>query len=133
MGSAVEGSSRPQMVAIPATTRKEAASVTTATRAPFYTLADRGDALSLLIELPGADARKIVLEISAKELRVHAGLVVLAEDSLGAYAGALHLPTQVEPEKTSARYGEGVLVVTMRRIPALVMHKVKIDVDHRGH
>jgi HSP20 family molecular chaperone IbpA len=117
------------MVPILATSQTGAASQPPASRAPFYSFEDHGDALSLLIELPGADSKEIDLEISVSELSVRAGLITLAEGSFGAYAGALQLPAEVEPEQTSARYGEGILVVTIPKSSALTMHKVKIDVD----
>jgi HSP20 family molecular chaperone IbpA len=116
------------MIPVPAS-GQAGGSLTTPARSPFYTIQDKGESLTLLVELPGADGKTIDLELSASTLSINAGLIPLAKSGFGPYAGTLQLPMQVESGNADAHYGEGLLVLTLPKIASLRMHKVNVRVE----
>lgn len=105
---------------------------------PRIDVEETDDAVRVTAELPGMSERDFSIELSGQRLLLrgerrheaeeHGAGYYRAERSYGAFAHVVPLPCEVDTEKASARFRNGLLVVTLpkterargRRIPVAV-------------
>jgi HSP20 family protein len=97
------------------------------TLAPRIDVSETGKEMTLTVELPGVDEKDIDVSLSGKQLTIKGekkseqeekkdeeGRVFhRVERSYGAFQRTMTLPFDVEPEKVSAQFKDGVLTVTL--------------------
>jgi len=109
-----------------------------ATWAPVVDIAEKEDALILLIEVPGVDANTIDIQLSGESLTIRgerkvvkdAGTQYLRiERSYGAFQRSFTLGVPVQQDKVRAAYRDGVLTVTLPKREEVKPKLVKIEVQ----
>ncbi|ASI99628.1 Hsp20/alpha crystallin family protein [Thermococcus celer] len=90
-------------------------------REPFADIFDRGDRFVITVELPGVRKEDIKLRVTEDTVYIEAQMrrekeleeegAIRVERYYSGYRRAIRLPEEVIPEKTKARYNNGVLEI----------------------
>jgi len=106
---------------------------------PALNVWDRRDALVITAEVPGVDPKDIqihvqndvfTLEGERKEEKLGEGTVVhRAERPVGRFFRSIRLPYEVDSDRASARYRNGVLTVTLPRSEASKPRQIAVAAD----
>ena len=104
--------------------------------APAVDMVDKGDRLVLYIELPGVskDAIDITLQDGILTVQGERKAVEDVKDDewlccerlSGKFYRAIRLPAEVDGDKAKAEYRDGVLTITLPKLPEAQPHKVTI-------
>jgi len=118
----------------------EMPSFNTAIREPLIDIANKGDAIAVTIELPGVRKEDIELNLTENTLAVRAKAkheekeekkgYYYHERGFQEYSRLISLPAEVIPSTATAKYNNGVLVVTIKKKtvePKAKGFKVKIE------
>jgi HSP20 family protein len=108
----------------------------TAARFPAFRLHSRPEEYRLLVELPGVAKDAVSIVYRDRQLTVSGrktgpaeedGRVERDETFVGTFERAIPIPTEVDGEKISARFQDGVLAVRLPRLEKERPRNVKID------
>ena len=108
--------------------------------APAVDMYEGPERYTLYVEVPGVEPGAIEVSYLSGALTIRgekvagpgaseAGRLVRHERRFGKFRRAVELPTDVEPDKLTAKYQTGVLEITLPKTKASVAHSVKIQVD----
>lgn len=89
-------------------------------REPLTDVIERGDSLSITVELPGVEKDQIDLRATPKELTIS------VEHPDRPYFKEVDLPAAVDPDSVEATFKNGVLDITLRKRPDSGGKKVSI-------
>jgi HSP20 family protein len=104
----------------------ERAPAFSALNAPAVTFADSGEALTLRAELPGVSEKDVDISVTANVLTVKAtrrvegpeGYTSHRRERQGfSFTQSYELPARVDPEKVQASLKQGVLTLTLPKVP----------------
>jgi HSP20 family molecular chaperone IbpA len=102
---------------------------------PDTDIFETGEALTLVMEMPGVDKKDLSLTLENGVLRAegkidfskYEGLEpVYAEYNVGHYVRAFTLPEQVDQERIEAQLNDGVLRLTLRKAKAAMPRRIPI-------
>lgn len=105
--------------------------------APQIDLVEEDDEIRVVAELPGLDSSKdFEVELSGDTLTLKGEKRIETEDrrrgyverSYGSFHRVIQLPCEIDPDKVSAEYQNGVLTVTLPKPPEAVAHSRRIEV-----
>jgi HSP20 family protein len=108
----------------------------TASRFPAFRLHSRPEEYRLLIELPGVAKEAVSIVYRDRQLTVSGrksgpaeeeGRVERDETFAGPFERAIPIPTEVDGEKISARFQDGILAVRLPRLEKERPRNVNID------
>jgi HSP20 family protein len=106
-----------------------------AVEAPSVTFEDTGEALRLRAELPGLSDKDVEISVTANVLSLKAARKTEApegytahrrERASFAFAQSYELPTRIDPEKVEASLKQGVLTLTLPKVPEAQPKKVTV-------
>lgn len=89
-------------------------------REPLTDLIERGDSLSVTVELPGVEKDQIELRATPRELTIS------VENPDRRYYKEMDLPSAVDPDSVKATFRNGVLDITLQKRPGEGGKKVSI-------
>jgi HSP20 family molecular chaperone IbpA len=102
---------------------------------PDTDIYETGEALTLVMEMPGVDKKDLTVTLESGVLRAegkidfskYEGLEpVYAEYNVGHYVRAFTLPEQVDQERIEAQLADGVLRLTLHKAKAAVPRRIAI-------
>lgn len=103
---------------------------------PRMDLAETDNDVTVKVEVPGIDPKDIDINVTGDVLTVRGekrqeserkdANVVFMERQYGSFSRSVHLPTSVDPEKIDAVYKDGVLTITMGKLPGARPKKVSV-------
>jgi HSP20 family protein len=103
---------------------------------PAVDLSETDTEVLVRVELPGVTPQDVDVSVSGERLvisgekRSHAETKtdgwVHRESAYGRFSRTIGLPESVDPAKVSAKYEDGVLLVTMAKQPASKAHKIAV-------
>jgi HSP20 family protein len=106
---------------------------------PAMEIKETKDGYEVTAELPGIDPKDIDISIEDRTLIIKGERKVEkkeekegyyhSERKYGAFYRAITLPSEVEEEKTKAKYKDGILTITLVKPEKAKGKKVKIDVE----
>ena len=106
---------------------------------PAIDLIDKKDKLIAKVELPGAEKKDVKLSLTDNSLTIQ-GVVKKDEEikkedyyfrerAYGNYARTISLPTEVDKDKISAKFKNGILEITMPKKPEVQPKEITIETD----
>jgi len=100
-------------------------------------VADNGDAIEVMLEVPGLEPGDFELEVVGDVLVVRGekkisreqthGNYHVMERAYGHFERAIHLPESVDDTGAKAKYRRGVLTVTLPKSPTARAHRIKVN------
>jgi HSP20 family protein len=106
---------------------------------PRLAVDETNDAVLVTAELPGHDPNDFAVEITAERLVIRGGKqhethrtgrgYTYSKRQYGAFAQALRLPCEIDPNKAQATYKHGVLRVTMPKTAHARARRMKIAIQ----
>lgn len=103
---------------------------------PAVDLSETDAEVVVRVELPGVAAQDVDVSVSGERLVISGEKKsqsesktdgwVHRESVYGRFSRTIALPESVDPAKVSAKYDDGVLVVTMAKQPASKAHKIAV-------
>ena len=103
---------------------------------PTIDISETDNEIQVRAELPGVTPQDVDVSVSGERLVIsgekHASKEskgngwVHRESASGAFSRTLPLPDRVDPAKVTAKYDNGVLVVTLVKQPSSTSHKVPV-------
>jgi HSP20 family protein len=90
-------------------------------REPLTDIIERGDTVSVTIEIPGVEREEIDLDIDGKKMTVK------VDNPNRRYHKVIELPCGVDEESVKATFRNGVLDITLTKIEKSKSRKIKID------
>jgi len=103
---------------------------------PVVDLSETDAEVSVRVELPGVAPEDVDVSVSGERLVISGEKKsrtetktdgwIHRESAYGRFSRTIGLPESVDPAKVSARYDDGVLLVTMAKQPASKAHKIAV-------
>jgi len=106
---------------------------------PAVDVVEDSESVRVTAELPGMDEKDFSVEVLKDRLMLRGEKKALREEkregyycaecSYGSFALTIDLPAEVDPEKASAKYKNGVLTVTLPKVEGAKTRQVRVDVE----
>ena len=103
---------------------------------PAVDLSETDTEVAVRVELPGVAPQDVEVSVSGERLVISGEKKSRAEtktdgwvhreSAYGRFSRTIALPESVDPAKVSAKYDDGVLLVTMAKQPASKAHKIAV-------
>lgn len=108
-------------------------------RFPLVNLSEDEGQICLDALLPGVDPKELQLSLLRETItisgarkspaEVRGGLVHRNELGCGRFTRTIDLPVEIDPDRTSAQYRDGVLRITMQKAEHVIPKKIAVKVD----
>jgi len=108
-------------------------------RFPLVNLSEDEGQICLDALLPGVDPKELQLSLLRETItisgarksptEVRGGVVHRNELGSGRFTRTIDLPVEIDPDRTSAQYRDGVLRITMQKAEHVIPKKIAVKVD----
>ncbi len=106
---------------------------------PAIDLIDKKDNLIAKVELPGVDKKDVKISLTENNLTIQGEIkkeeetkkenYYYRERAYGNYARTISLPAEIDKEKISARFKNGILEITMPKKPEVQPKEITIEAE----
>lgn len=106
---------------------------------PAIDLIDQKDKLVAKVELPGVDKKDVKISLTENNLTIQGEIkkeeetkkenYYYRERAYGNYARTISLPTEIDKDKISAKFKNGILEVTMPKKPEVQPKEISIEAE----
>ncbi|MFZ2331421.1 MAG: Hsp20/alpha crystallin family protein [Atribacterota bacterium] len=106
---------------------------------PAIDLIDKKDNLIAKVELPGVDKKDVKISLTENNLTIQGEIkkeeetkkenYYYRERAYGNYARTIFLPAEIDKEKISARFKNGILEITMPKKPEVQPKEITIEAE----
>ncbi len=106
---------------------------------PAIDLVDKKDNLIAKVELPGVDKKDVKISLTENNLTIQGEIkkeeetkkenYYYRERAYGNYARTISLPAEIDKEKISARFKNGILEITMPKKPEVKPKEITIEAE----
>lgn len=96
---------------------------------PACDIMEENGSVQLLMDLPGVTAEHLNIDVKARQLRISGTMQDLWQGNQVEFRRNFNLSEEIDTARISAKLKNGVLTLTLPKVPSAQVHKITITQD----
>lgn len=96
---------------------------------PACDIMEENGSVRLLMDLPGVKADDLNIEVKSRQLRISGTMQDLWQGNQVEFRRSFNLSEDIDTARISAKLKDGVLALTLPKVPSAQVHKIAITRD----